>query len=41
MELLEKCRFCEIIEGKYQFSDIDRPFAKCDDFIAIASIGAG
>lgn len=34
------CRFCEINRGEYKFSGVDEPFAACDDYIAVASIGA-
>lgn len=34
------CRFCNIVVGKYQYAEIDQPFASNDAFIAIASIGA-
>jgi diadenosine tetraphosphate (Ap4A) HIT family hydrolase len=40
MELIKPCRFCDIISGKYQYSDIDEPFTRNDEYIAIASIGA-
>lgn len=40
MDSLETCRFCDIVDGKYQYSQIDEPFANNDEFIAVASIGA-
>ncbi len=40
MEHVSPCRFCGIINGKYQYNEIDEPFASNDEYIAIASIGA-
>ena len=40
MKPFDTCRFCDIINGKYHFEEIDEPFASNEDFIAIASIGA-
>lgn len=40
MEFLDECRFCNIVEGRYQHKGIDQPFANSDKFVAIASIGA-
>lgn len=40
MEPLNNCRFCNIVIGKYQYAEIDPPFASNDAFVAIASIGA-
>ena len=36
---LKSCRFCNIQNGLYTYSNIDRPFAYTDDYYAIASIG--
>ena len=36
----EDCRFCNIINGKYKYQEIDKPFFESEEFIAIASIGA-
>lgn len=35
-----KCRFCDIASGKYQYIGIDEPFLCNDYFMAIVSIGA-
>jgi len=40
MGKLSICRFCNIIDGQYQFNEIDEPFASNDKFIAVASIGS-
>lgn len=40
MKAFLSCRFCEIVGGKYQYTDIDEPFMSNDEFIAVASIGA-
>lgn len=40
MESFGTCRFCNIVAGKYQFVDIDQPFASNEKFVAVASIGA-
>lgn len=40
MKPIESCRFCGIINGKYQYSGIDEPIASNNEYIAIASIGA-
>lgn len=40
MKHLSVCRFCDIVDGKYQYDGIDQPFSSNDDYIAIASIGA-
>lgn len=40
MQTIKPCRFCGIINGKYQYNGIDEPFASNDEYIAIASIGA-
>lgn len=40
MEPFNNCRFCNIVVGKYQYAEIDQPFASNDGFVAIASIGA-
>ncbi len=40
MEHYGECRFCNIVNGKYQFDGIDQPFLSNNEFIAIASIGA-
>lgn len=40
MDSSRACRFCDIIVGKYHYSEIDEPFASNDEFIAVASIGA-
>jgi diadenosine tetraphosphate (Ap4A) HIT family hydrolase len=34
------CRFCNLIDGIYQYPAIDEPFAYTKDFVAVASIGA-
>lgn len=34
------CRFCNIVSGNYQHAGIDQPFARNDEYLAIASIGA-
>lgn len=34
------CRFCNIVDGKYQYAEIDQPFVSNDAFVAMASIGA-
>jgi hypothetical protein len=34
------CCFCGIVVGKYQYTDIDEPFASNGEFVAVASIGA-
>lgn len=40
MEPFNNCRFCNIVVGKYQYAEIDQPFASSDAFVAMASIGA-
>ena len=40
MEPFNNCRFCNIVDGKYQYTEIDQPFVSNDAFIAMASIGA-
>lgn len=40
MEHLSVCRFCDIVDEKYQYKGIDQPFLSNDMFIAVASIGA-
>lgn len=40
MEPFNNCRFCNIVDGNYQYTEIDQPFASNDAFIAMASIGA-
>lgn len=40
MKHSDTCRFCNIIDGKYQYKEIDEPFAMSNEFVAVASIGA-
>lgn len=40
MESFNICRFCNITVGKYQYAEIDQPFASNEEFVAMASIGA-
>ncbi len=40
MKHFGKCRFCDIIDGEYQYKEVDEPFVSNDEFIAVASIGA-
>ena len=40
MESSANCRFCDIVDGKYRYREIDEPFAGNNEFIAVASIGA-
>ena len=40
MKLPKICRFCDIVDGQYQYAEIDEPFASNDEFVAVASIGA-
>lgn len=40
MNSSQNCRFCEIVDGKYHYNEVDEPFAANDAFIALASIGA-
>jgi len=40
MKPFRTCCFCDIGAGKYQYTDIDEPFASNDEFVAFASIGA-
>lgn len=40
MEHTGSCRFCDIAIGKYQYREIDEPFAISEEFVAVASIGA-
>jgi diadenosine tetraphosphate (Ap4A) HIT family hydrolase len=35
-----KCRFCDIISGKYLYEDVDEPIATSNEYVAIASVGA-
>ena len=40
MELNRSCRFCDIVNGKIYYDDIDEPIAYNEEFFAIASVGA-
>ena len=40
MKPFETCCFCDIVGGKYEYADIDEPFASNSEFVAVASIGA-
>jgi len=40
MESQRICQFCDIVSGSHRYRGIDEPFARNDEFIAIASIGA-
>ena len=40
MKSSDECRFCGIIAGEFNYTDIDQPFACIDDYLAVASIGA-
>ncbi len=40
MKNLTTCRFCDIVAGKYEYTEIDEPFAVSKEFLAVASIGA-
>ncbi len=40
MPPLNECRFCDIINGSYQYPGIDQPFISDNDYMAVASIGA-
>ena len=40
MERNESCRFCGIVSGQYNYTEIDQPFLTAASYIAVASIGA-
>ncbi len=40
MEPFNICQFCNIVVGKYQYAEIDQPFASNNAFVAMVSIGA-
>jgi diadenosine tetraphosphate (Ap4A) HIT family hydrolase len=40
MNIINECRFCEILSENYTYGEVDVPFAVNDEFMALASIGA-
>jgi len=40
MDLVNNCRFCNIANGKFKYSEIDFPILENDKYMAFASIGA-
>lgn len=40
MNFGDKCRFCDIVNEKYHYNEIDQPWLDTGEFVALASIGA-
>ena len=40
MELLEECRFCNILKGIYKYQDIDKPLLETKKYSMICSVGS-